>query len=54
MAFLVLDELVCGENVLFTFALAFVIQILYTKLHNVQITWVLFVFLIEFHHSLNN
>jgi hypothetical protein len=38
MAFLVLDELVCGENVLFTFALAFVTQSLYTKLHNVQIT----------------
>jgi hypothetical protein len=38
MAFLVLDEVVCDENVLFTFALAFVIQILYTKLHNVQTT----------------
>ncbi len=54
MAFLVLDEVVYGENVLFTFALAFVIQILYTKLHNVQTTWVLFVFLIKLQHCLNN
>jgi hypothetical protein len=54
MAFLVLDELVCGENILFIFVLAFVTQILYTKLHNVQIIWVLFVFLIELHHCLNN
>ncbi len=35
MAFLVLDELVCGENILFTFVVAFVTQILYTEVHNV-------------------